>query len=98
LAAFLRGLSRPQVERTCTECGHRWVVPRYYAHSHAGGSPATSGVGFTQGGVELINQFVDRRAQLENTWRAFQVCPHCQSAKRYEQKRLWFVGTALNLD
>lgn len=74
------------------------MVPRYYARSHARGSPAASGVGMTQGRVELINQFVDRRAQQENTWRAFQVCPHCQSERKYRQKRLWFVRPTLNLD
>ncbi|MHB1445857.1 MAG: hypothetical protein ACYCTI_11535 [Acidimicrobiales bacterium] len=73
-------------------------MPRYYARSHAGGSPAAPGVGYNRAGVELINQSVDRRAQQENTWRAFQVCPHCQAERRYKQKRLWSVGPTINLD
>ncbi|HVA43971.1 MAG TPA: hypothetical protein VNF50_10855 [Acidimicrobiales bacterium] len=82
----------------CKQCGQVWVVPRYYARSHAGGSPAASGVGYSRTGVELINQSVDRRGQQENTWRAFQVCPHCRTEKKYVQRRLWFTGKALNLE
>lgn len=45
------------------------------------GSPAASGVGVSRQGVELINEAVQARAAQEGTWRAFQVCPHCQTAR-----------------
>jgi predicted nucleic-acid-binding Zn-ribbon protein len=33
--ALFRGFWRPEIARTCNECGYSWKAPRYYTKRHA---------------------------------------------------------------
>ena len=42
--ALFRGFWRPEIARTCRECGYSWKAPRYYTKRHASVLPGRAAV------------------------------------------------------
>ena len=86
--ALLRGFWRPEIARTCKECGYSWKAPRYFTKRHARAAPPISG----QGGTTARSVGMSNEALLGEE-ATFNLCAKCGS-KKFSQKRIWFESKA----
>lgn len=100
LRALWRGLVRPEIVRTCKECGYFWKMPRYFSKRHASGMPygplAGSnmvGEGTSFGGSASVQDVTASNEDLLDEEAAFNHCAKCGS-KHFSQKRMWFESKA----
>jgi hypothetical protein len=72
-------------ERTCTECGYRWEVPRAIARPSLRGVPITRAPG-------VVRDVIDTNAALSERAAATRRCMRCES-RRYQQRLIWTWGS-----
>ena len=88
MSGFFRALVRPQVQRTCKQCGYSWMVPRYLTKHHLESGTASSGRIFAgSSDWKMIaapsEQSLEMKAELAR-------CARCSSS-HYTQKRMWSI-------
>lgn len=97
VSGFFRALVRPQIRRTCKQCGYSWTVPRYYTKHHLASGAATSSggpAGYEGTGPVLAGTSTDRTliAAQSEQWLEMKAqlakCAKCNSL-HYTQKRIW---------
>jgi hypothetical protein len=78
-------------ERTCSDCGEIWQVPRQFARRHIQGISAFKAAAMSRGRpggtadwTELNNE-VQASMEADQQFAAFRVCPKCGS-ERYTQR------------
>lgn len=75
-----------EYERTCKDCGHAWIAPKWAVHPPMRGLPV-AGLGSVGGRYE-VNAVVTANAELAEKAAAFRRCHECESA-HYRQRRVW---------
>ena len=84
MSGLFRALIRPQVQRTCMQCGYSWMMPRYLTKHHLESGAASSG-GLLVGGSysEMIaapsEQSLEMEAELAR-------CARCSSSHYTQNK------------
>lgn len=84
----------PRYERTCKECGYRWIVPGYYAKMHARGLPTSFG-GSRNAGIVMGSASTGRldavqsdNAEMAGIVAGYKTCAQC-GGTHASQKRVW---------
>jgi hypothetical protein len=103
--SFARALMKPQMLRTCKDCGTEWKVPRYFARRKGVARPsAMSRVSrvatrtSASGQATRAHEVPSRRAVEAGLRSAYALCPSCGRKGGHSQHRLWFAGRQSNID
>jgi predicted nucleic-acid-binding Zn-ribbon protein len=89
--SLLRGVTHPELVRTCKSCGYQWKVPRYYARMRPSGQGG--GSRYNSGGLDSNRATVDANAAMADEVATFRSCAKCGS-QDYSQKRIWHESKA----
>ena len=90
IRGFIRALSRPTFVRTCSNCGYRWEVSKYYSKPHPKGFPVLGGGPST---ASSFNEVATSNESMADAVAQLSTCAECQS-KRFTQKRMWHMSKA----
>jgi len=97
IGSFIRGLTQPQVVRTCKGCDSTWSVPRYFARRRGSGRPKAGvargrrGAGVPSPGRKQINPIASTQAADADLRAGYATCPSCGRKRHFSQHKSWFI-------